>query len=193
MFVLLVQALTDRILNRSGSPAQACCGERLVAPLPPEVLSAGGLRIVGPAYASRSAVMPETNSPRGRDDRSLGVTDSAGEASGGHYGELIEEGAGVVWNWRTPDRPGVYRVCRLPQAGAPATVFAQAIEIPAEESELEYLAPELIRDRLAAGREVYYRSAAAEEERRDDLWKWFAVACVVCLLGELTSLMVFRT
>ena len=28
------------------------------------------------------------------------------------YGELVEEGAGVVWNWRAPDRPGVYRVCR---------------------------------------------------------------------------------
>ena len=53
---------------------------------------------------------------------------------------------------------------------------------------MEYLSPDVIRDRLAAGREVYYRSAAAEEERRDDLWKWFAVACVVCGLGELTSL-----
>ena len=161
MFVLLVQALTDRILNRNaGSRSQACCGERLVAQLPPEVLSADGLRIVGPqSYSSHSAVM-----------------NPASDASGGRFGELIEEGAGVVWNWRSPDRPGVYRVCR----DEAATVFAQAVEIPAEESQLEYLSPELIRDRLAAGREVYYRSAAAEEERRDDLWKWFAVACVVC-------------
>ena len=112
---------------------------------------------------------------------------SASETSGGRYGELIEEGAGVVWNWHSPDRPGVYRVCH-----DDATVFAQAMEIPAEESQLEYLSPEVIRDRLAAGREVYYRSAAAEE-RRDDLWKWFAVACVVCGLGELTSLIFFRT
>ena len=78
-------------------------------------------------------------------------------------GELIDEGAGVVWTWPSPDRPGVYRVCRGEE-----TVFAQAIEIPAEESDLEYLPPEVIRDRLAAGREIFYRSAAAEEEQRDD-------------------------
>ena len=170
MFVLLVQALTDRIMNRNGGPAQAWCGERLVAQLPPEVLSANGLRIVGP-YASRAA-----------------ATSTASEPSGGRYGDLIEEGAGVAWNWRAPDRPGVYRVCR-----DDVTVFAQAMEISAEESQLDYLSPEVLRDRLAAGREVYYRSAAAEEERRDDLWKWFAVACVVCVLGELICLIGFRT
>jgi hypothetical protein len=170
LFVLLVQALTDRIMNRNGGPAQAWCGERLVAQLPPEVLSANGLRIVG-AQSSRSAAI-----------------NTAGEPSGGRYGDLIEEGAGVAWNWRAPERPGVYRVCR-----DDVTVFAQAMEIPAEESQLDYLAPEVLRERLAAGREIYYRSAAAEEERRDDLWKWFAVACVVCVLGELTSLIGFRT
>ncbi len=87
MFVLLVQSLADRILNRAGGPAPACCGERLVAQLPPEVPSASGLRIVGP------------QSP-------------AGEASGGRYGELIEEGAGVVWNWRAPG--SARRLSRLP-------------------------------------------------------------------------------
>jgi len=179
MFVLLVQSLTDRIMNRNNGPAQAWCGERLVAQLPPEVLSANGLRIVGPPAdaASTSRREPGTR-----------TTDSTGEASGGRCGELIEEGASVVWNWHSPDRPGVYRVCR-----DDATVFAEALEIPAEESQLEYLSADVIRDRLAAGREVYYRSAAVEEERRDDLWKWFAVACVACLLGELTSLMAFRT
>jgi hypothetical protein len=175
MFVLLVQSLVDRIMNRTGGPAQAWCGERLVAQLPPEVLSAAGLRIVGPEpYSSRSAVMPESDPSR----RSVMST----------AGDLIEEGAGVAWNWHAPDRPGVYRVCH-----DETTVFAQAIEIPAEESQLEYLSPEVIRSRLAAGREIYYRSAAAEEEQRDDLWKWFAVACVVCGLGELISLMAFRT
>jgi hypothetical protein len=178
LFVLLVQSLTDRIMNREGGPAQAFCGERLVAQLPPEVPSASGLRIVG----------PETYSSRRPSEPGARVMDSAGEVSGGRYGELIEEGGGVAWNWHSPDRPGVYRVCR-----DGLTIFAQALEIPAEESQLEYLSPEVLRDRLAAGRDVYYRSAAAEEERRDDLWKWFAVACVVCLLGELTSLITFRT
>jgi hypothetical protein len=106
----------------------------------------------------------------------------------GRFGELVDEGAGVVWNWKAPDRPGVYRVCK-----GEVTVFAQAIEIPPDESDLEYLGQDVIRDRLAAGREIFYRSAAAEEERRDELWKWFAVACVVCGLGELISLIGFRT
>ena len=174
LFVLLVQSLTDRMMNRTSGPAPAWCGERLVAQLPPEVSSVHGLRIVPPP-APRSAAM-----------------NAADKDASGSLGELLEEGAGVTWNWRKPDRPGVYRICRDSQAGAPDTVFAQAIEISADESQLEYLPPEVIRDRLAAGRQVYYRSTAAEEERRDDLWKWFAVACVVCGLGELASLIGFR-
>ena len=39
---------------------------------------------------------------------------------------------------------------------------------------------------------MYFRGAAAEEDRRDDLWQWFAVACVVCLLGETASLWRFE-
>jgi hypothetical protein len=161
-FVLLVQALADRIMNRGAEATKSWCGERLVAQLPPEVTSAAGLKVVGPR-------------------RSSGDT-------AGSLGELVDEGAGVAWNWPQPDRPGVYRVCR-----GDATVFAQAVEIPAEESDLQYLSPDVIRNRLAAGREIYYRSAGAEEDRRDDLWKWFAVACVICGLGELTSLIFFRT
>ncbi len=136
LFVLLVQALTDRIMNRNGGPAQAWCGERLVAQLPPDVLSVNGLRIVGPysfalcrdEYGKRAVWRPLRRFDRGRRRRGL-------------------ELAGT-------DRPGVYRICR-----DDVTVFAQAMEIPAEESQLDYLSPEVLRDRLAAGREVYYRSA----------------------------------
>ncbi len=169
MFVLLVQALTDRIMNRAGGPAHAYCGERLAAQLPSEIGSAAGLQIVGP------------QSPAGEPGHQVPMV-------AGRFGELVDEGAGVVWNWKAPDRPGVYRVCK-----GEVTVFAQAIEIPPDESDLEYLGQDVIRDRLAAGREIFYRSAAAEEERRDELWKWFAVACVVCGLGELISLIGFRT
>jgi hypothetical protein len=172
LFVLLMQALADRVMNRAGGPIQAHCGERLVARLPADVPSAAGLRIVGPSSNS---------------SRSAG-TSSSSEPSGGRYGEVLEEGGGIVWNWPTPDRPGVYRICR-----DEATIFAQAVEIPAEESQLEYLPAAVIRERLAVGRDVDFRSAAAEDDRRDELWKWFAVACVVCVLGELTTLIAFRT
>ena len=40
---------------------------------------------------------------------------------------------------------------------------------------------------------VFYRSAEGQHEEHDDFWKWFGVACVVCMLGELGSLLAFRT
>ena len=155
-------------MNRSGGPAPAWCGERLVAQLPPEVLSAAGLRIVGTPRSPSAGERPP----------------AAGTAN---WSRKAAAWSGIGVRRIGPASIASAVTYRMPR------VFAQAIEIPAEESELEYLSPEVIRDRLAAGREIYYRSAAAEEERRDDLWKWFAVACVVCGLGELTSLMVFRT
>ena len=65
--------------------------------------------------------------------------------------------------------------------------------IPPEESRLEVLPPEVLTSRLAAGRTAVYHGAADEGRRRDDFWKWFAVACVVCILGETSALLCFRT
>jgi hypothetical protein len=72
-------------------------------------------------------------------------------------------------------------------------VHALAAAVPAEESDLRALEPSLFAGRLAGGRAVHYRAAAAGEERRDDLWVWLAVACAACLLGELLALKMFRT
>ena len=51
----------------------------------------------------------------------------------------------------------------------------------------------VLTSRLAAGRTVAYHGMIDEGQRRDDFWKWFAVACAVCLLGETSALLVFRT
>ena len=51
----------------------------------------------------------------------------------------------------------------------------------------------MFSERLAGGRGVHFRAATAEQEERDDLWVWLAVACVVCLLGEVVALKMFRT
>jgi hypothetical protein len=151
-------------LRRGRGPQPAFCGERLVVPLPPGVASPAGLSILGPAPGA------------------------AAEPSGGRLGELLDEGATVAWRWRSPDRPGVYRVVR-----DGVTLLARAVEIPSEESDLESLAPQTIKQRLAADYQVYYRQADSEEDRRDDFWKWLAAACVVCLLGETISLLVLRS
>ena len=104
------------------------------------------------------------------------------------YGELVDEAAGAVWRWTSPGPPGVYRVER-----DGATVFAIAANIPAEESQLEVLPPDVLTGRLAAGHAAAYHGAIDESQQHDDFWKWFAVACVVCILGEISALLIFRT
>lgn len=105
-----------------------------------------------------------------------------------HRGEFVNEPSGVLWRWTTPGPPGVYRVER-----DAAAVFAAAVNVPDEESQLDVLASDVLTGRLAVGRKTAYRGASDEGRRRDDLWKWFAVACVGCVLGEIGALTVFRT
>jgi hypothetical protein len=68
-----------------------------------------------------------------------------------------------------------------------------AIQIPAEESKLESLEPDVLKTRLASGHDIHFRAASDEGQSQDDFWKWFAAACAVCLLGEVLGLVVFRT
>jgi len=47
---------------------------------------------------------------------------------------------------------------------------------------------------LAGGRDVKFRSQTqVGAEERDTLWSWLAVACVACLLSEVTALKAFKT
>jgi hypothetical protein len=162
-FVPLVSELIERMLDRERVAQAAPCGEPLVVHLPSDVGTTSGLRVVGPKQETATA---------------------AGEP----LGDLMDEAGGVVWHWQHPTQPGVYRVLRGDQ-----TVFAIALGVPAEESQLESLSSDVLTKRLAAGHEVYLHSATAGEEGRDDVWKWFVTACVLCLVGELGTLLAFRT
>ena len=73
------------------------------------------------------------------------------------------------------------------------TISAVAVQIPAEESPLESLSPDVLKTRLASGLNIHCRAASDEGQSQDDFWKWFAAACAVCLLGETLGLLVFRT
>jgi hypothetical protein len=165
-FVPLVSELVDRLLDHNRARESAACGEQFVVNLPGEAGIAAGLRVASVPLA------PPVSA------------DAASESCG----EIVDEGSGVAWRWSSPPRPGVYRVQRGTQ-----TVFALAVQIPAEESQLQSISPDVLKTRLAAGHNVYYRDAAAESDPRDDAWTWFAVACVICLLGELVALLGFRT
>jgi hypothetical protein len=109
-------------------------------------------------------------------------------ADTGHCGELVDEAVGVVWRWTTPGPPGVYRVERNA-----SPVFALAVNIPDEESQLDVLPSDVLTGRIAAGHTAIYRGAVDEGQRRDDTWKWFAIVCVGCVLGEIGALIAFRT
>jgi hypothetical protein len=165
-FVPLLAELLGQMLARGQRAGSAPCGEPLVVQLPAEAGAAAGLRVRGPEGA-------------------------AAEANADGFGQLTDEAVGTQWRWLSPGPPGVYRVERDGR-----TVFAAAVKIPPEESELgeqDLLRPEDLTGRLAAGRTAAYRGAADEGQTRDDFWKWFAVACVVCILGEITALLGFRT
>ena len=162
-FVPLMAELIGQMLDRGRRTGSAVCGELLVAQLPAEAGAAAGLRILGP-------------------------NDPAGETKQGGCGKLSDEAVGVEWQWTSPGSPGVYRVERDGR-----TVFAEAVQISPEESQLDVLPGEVLTSRLAVDHVAAYRGAQDEGQRRDDSWKWFAVACVVCLLSETSALLYFRT
>jgi hypothetical protein len=65
--------------------------------------------------------------------------------------------------------------------------------LSAEESPLESLSPEVLKNRLAGTLAVHYRSATDPSGQRDVLWTWLLVACVVCIVGEFVTLTAFRS
>jgi hypothetical protein len=102
-------------------------------------------------------------------------------------GQLSDDGAGVMWRAPASGPPGVYEARRQ---GEPVFMFAS--EIPPEESDLTPLDPEVLKKRLAGGRNVDFRTAESGSHLADDAWTWLAVACVGCLLAEVVFLRMFR-
>ena len=164
IFVPFMDELIGRMLNQRTADDAAECGEPLVVSLPPEADVAAGLKVFGP----------------NANDKNTAATEP--------LGELLDQGAQVVWHWESPSRPGVYRIRRENQV-----VCSVPVVIPAEESRLESLSADVLTRRLAAGHDVYYHGADQADSRREQSWIYFAVACVICLLGELVALVVFKT
>jgi hypothetical protein len=129
-----------------------------------------------------SVLLPATVGPAA--GLSLRPPESAADA-----GRLIDESGGVLWQAAALTAPGVYRVER-----AGATVSAAAAAVPADESDLRPLDPQVLSERLAGGRPVYFRSATSDDaDEHDRLWVWLAVGCLACLLSEVVVLKLFRT
>lgn len=116
------------------------------------------------------------------------VPPATSPSESGSLGELQEESVGVMWQAAASGPPGVYEVKRQDK-----TVFALASSIPAEEADLATLASDVMTERLSGGRDVNYHSALSDNEPRDDLWSWLAVACVCCALSEVLALGLFKS
>ena len=158
MFVPLVDRLVQHLLQLRTGSEDLVCGEPLVARLPAGAYTADELQIQGPPTAS------------------------------GDLGQLVDEGASVVWSWPAPSAPGIYRIGRGEQ-----TVMAASIGLADEESPLESLSADLLQGRLAAGRTVDFRAPDAAVKQRDVLWAWLLTGCVACLLAEVVALLSFRS
>jgi hypothetical protein len=159
LFVPMVGELVQSLLGQSRRAGEIACGEPFSLSLPPDAAAAAELSIAGP------------------------------EAGGTIPGELVDDGAGVLWKGETIVAPGVYRVLHK---GTP--LFAIAAVVPSAESDLRSLPAKVFEERLAGGRQVHFRSLVRPgTEEHDIWWSWLAVACVACLLGEVAALKGFKT
>jgi hypothetical protein len=167
-FVPLLRELADHMLQSRRGDEAAVCGELLVAQLPAELRSSAGLVV------ARSGADAEVGAETPAEKE---------EEVERRYGELLDEPTGVVWRWASPTQPGAYRVVH-----EDATVYAKAVSVPAEESQLEAIPPAVFMNRLAAGRDLYIRDAAGGSEQNDDIWSWLLAVCILCILTEVVAL-----
>ena len=71
---------------------------------------------------------------------------------------------------------------------------AVATAAPQGESDLRSLAADVFQERLSGGRKIQFRIFTGREtESRDTAWTWLAIACLACLLAELSVLKIFKT
>ena len=111
------------------------------------------------------------------------------DASVVEMGDLYEEKGGMLWQGSSAGQPGVYQVRQHSD-----TIAAMAVVVPDEESDLRALSADVLQDRLAGGRNITYRASAnIAGDERDTAWSWMLVLCVLCVVGEVTTLHLFRS
>lgn len=168
-FVPLTGELVDRLLGRDGVTPASPSGESFVKILPPEIETTAELKLA--RLDADGGIRPES------------------EASAA-LGTLNDEPTGVVWNWPAAGAPGVYRVLR-----GNDPIYAVALALPAAESDLRPIAPDLLSQRLAYGRTTEYRAVGtdSDDEATDRFWVWCLAACSAFMTLEVLTLRYFRT
>jgi len=169
-FVPLIGELTSLLIGRRSVETPVPCGEPFALPLPSDSGPVPGLTIVSE---------PDSRGAVGRDGK---------DEYGGSATELVEEPEGPVCRQLAAGAPGVVRIKR-----GDRTVFALAMALPEQESDLAALSPSVLQNRLAGDRAVSYRDATQVDEAEDSLWAGLGLACAIVLAVELILLRVLRT
>ncbi len=104
-------------------------------------------------------------------------------------GELAHEALGLVWRGAAAGPPGVYEVKHQDR-----TIAAAAACLDAGESDLRTLEADVLENRLGGQRDVRFTAWSSDRSPvQDQLWAWLAAGCVLCIIGELAALKLFRT
>lgn len=117
-----------------------------------------------------------------------GLSVSTHDGGDATLGEFVDDKAGIVWRCGESATPGGYLIR---QNGN--TIHSFAVSIHGAESDLRSISTELIKGRLAGGRELSIRSASRADESIDTLWSTMAAVCAMCMLTEIGVLRLFRT
>lgn len=105
-------------------------------------------------------------------------------------GKIQSEDGTLVWNWPVATDPGIYRVADSDDR----TLWAEAVRSDPAEQDLRSLSQEVLQQRLAGGRRLdYENSARSSAGQVDSLWVYATLAMLGCILGELTTLIWFRS
>jgi hypothetical protein len=163
-FLPVLSELLQQLLSGRSQAGEAFCGEPMVRLLAPEVT----------ADANLIASFADHQSPSADDF--------------GRWEWSARQGS-LVWSWAEPVGAGVYQLSQNDKVVAMAATAA-----PPAEANLKTLEQSVLQGRLAGSREVGFRDQSdGGGSKRDYVWNWLIVGCVLGLASEIVVLRSFRS
>ncbi len=119
----------------------------------------------------------------------VAVSRTTGSEDDPPAGKIQSHDGTLVWNWTAATAPGVYRV----KDNKNQTLWAEAVRSDPSEQDLRALSQEVLQQRLSGGRKLDYETTAQSASQTDSLWVWAALAMLGCVIGELATLVWFKS
>jgi hypothetical protein len=116
------------------------------------------------------------------------LTVAAPDGVEAEHGRIVEEHGALVWRLSAAPAAGVYRVMRGEQLAG-----AVAVGISPDEANLSALGADVLKGRLAGGRDITVHTAAMTTEGSDRAWVWLTGLAGVAMLFEFVLLRLYRT